>query len=61
MNPDPGRPFVYCPSRHGVEPTVHDQLTEVGVRKGTGRDFDPQEDAEVLPGLLDTLEEAMSS
>ena len=37
-----------CLARHGVEPTVHLTLSEYGVKRRKGEDFDPDAAAELL-------------
>ncbi|KNE80313.1 MULTISPECIES: putative zinc-binding protein [Streptomyces] len=44
-----------CLARHGVTPTVHHLLSDDGVRKRLGEDFDPVQAERVLTGLVDRL------
>ncbi|MET9888058.1 putative zinc-binding protein [Streptomyces sp. NPDC006430] len=44
-----------CLSRHGVTPRVHHLLSEDGVRKRLGEDFDATQAQKVLDGLLARL------
>ncbi|MZE80859.1 zinc-binding protein [Streptomyces sp. SID5475] len=44
-----------CLARHGVTPTVHHLLSDDGVRKRLGEDFDPEQAERVLTGLVDRL------
>lgn len=41
-----------CLARHGVTPAVHHLLSDDGVRKRIGEDFDPKQAEEVLGGLI---------
>lgn len=45
-----------CLARHGVTPTVHHLLSDDGVRKRLGEDFDPDQAEQVLDGLLTRIE-----
>lgn len=49
----------HCLERHGVEPAVHHRLSNAGVRKKYGQDFDPEQAEEVFAGLLHMLDEAL--
>jgi uncharacterized metal-binding protein len=49
-----------CLARHGVEPDVHHRLSNVGVRKRLGEDYDPEQAAEVLDQLVARLERESS-
>lgn len=42
--------------RHGVTPAVHHLLSDDGVRKRLGEDFEQTEAEQVLAGLLDRLD-----
>ncbi|WP_196450603.1 putative zinc-binding protein [Planomonospora sp. ID82291] len=44
-----------CLARHGVTPAVHHLLSDDGVRKRLGEDFDLEQAEEVLGGLLDRI------
>ncbi len=44
-----------CLARHGVEPTVHVDLAQEGVRKRRHTDFDPDEAAELLERIAPRL------
>ncbi|GAA1828619.1 putative zinc-binding protein [Actinomadura chokoriensis] len=46
----------HCLDRHGVAPDVHHRLSDDGVRKRLGEDFDPDQAAEVLATLLKRVE-----
>lgn len=41
-----------CLARHGVTPDVHHRLSDEGVRKRLGEDFDPAQAEQVLDALL---------
>ncbi|WP_067806842.1 putative zinc-binding protein [Actinomadura formosensis] len=42
----------HCLARHGVTPDLHHRLSDAGVRKRLGEDFDPDQAEEVLGTLL---------
>lgn len=44
-----------CLARHGVAPTVHHLLSDDGVRKRLGEDFDESQAQKVLGGVLTRL------
>ncbi|MGW4024412.1 putative zinc-binding protein [Streptomyces sp. NPDC005009] len=46
-----------CLARHGVTPAVHHLLSDDGVRKRLGEDFDPEQAERVLDGLIERIEE----
>lgn len=46
-----------CLARHGVKPTVHHLLSDDGVRKRLGEDFDPEQAEQVLDGLIARITE----
>lgn len=46
-------------ARHGVEPAVHVLLSDSGVRKRKGVDFDPEEAAVVLTHVRATVDAAL--
>ncbi|NKZ07465.1 putative zinc-binding protein [Actinomadura latina] len=45
-----------CLARHDVAPDVHHRLSDAGVRKRLGEDFDPAQAAEVLDELIERVE-----
>lgn len=49
-----------CLARHDVTPTVHHLLSDDGVRKRLGEDFDHAEAEQVLDGILTRLETALT-
>ena len=49
-----------CLARHDVTPTVHHLLSDDGVRKRLGEDFDHAEAQQVLDGILTRLETALT-
>ncbi|MFE9098088.1 putative zinc-binding protein [Streptomyces sp. NPDC007264] len=49
-----------CLARHGVAPTVHHLLSDDGVRKRLGEDFDESQAQTVLGGLLTRLGSELS-
>ncbi|MEU1302688.1 putative zinc-binding protein [Streptomyces shenzhenensis] len=46
-----------CLARHGVTPAVHHLLSDDGVRKRLGEDFDPEQAQQVLDGLIARISE----
>lgn len=44
-----------CLERHGLTPALQITLTELGVSKRMGMDFDPDEAEALLPGLVDDV------
>ncbi|NEA25660.1 putative zinc-binding protein [Actinomadura bangladeshensis] len=46
----------HCLDRHDVAPDVHHRLSDDGVRKRLGEDFDPVQAEEVLAALLQRVE-----
>src|SRR5687768_7368778 len=44
-----------CLARHDVTPAVHHLLSDDGVRKRLGEDFDPEQAEAVLAGILDRI------
>ncbi|NVI92196.1 putative zinc-binding protein [Actinomadura sp. BRA 177] len=46
----------HCLDRHDVTPDVHHRLSDDGVRKRLGEDFDPAQAQEVLDTLLERVE-----
>ena len=47
-----------CLNNHGVSPEVHFELTDYGIKKQKGVDFDPQEAAGVMNHLSTMIEDA---
>ncbi|MEV4676064.1 putative zinc-binding protein [Actinomadura sp. NPDC049382] len=45
-----------CLARHGVAIDVHHRLSDAGVRKRLGEDFDPAQAEEVLGALIERVE-----
>lgn len=45
-----------CLTRQGVTPAVHHLLSDDGVRKRLGEDFDPEQAEQVLDGLIVRIE-----
>lgn len=50
-----------CLARHDVTPAVHHRLSDDGVRKRLGEDFDPAQAEHVLEVLLERLDESSES
>jgi uncharacterized metal-binding protein len=51
----------HCLERHGVTPTVHHVLSDSGVKKRFGEDFDPAEASAVLDDLAATVDAAFTA
>jgi uncharacterized metal-binding protein len=49
-----------CLARHDVTPDVHHRLSDAGVRKRLGEDFDPAQAEEVLGALIERVEAELS-
>lgn len=45
-----------CLARHGVAPDVHHRLSDAGIRKRYGEDFDNDQAGEALRGLLQIMD-----
>jgi uncharacterized metal-binding protein len=50
-----------CLARHGVTPAVHHLLSDDGVRKRLGEDFDLEQAEQVLDGLVARIGEEVES
>ncbi|WP_202425267.1 putative zinc-binding protein [Streptomyces sp. HUCO-GS316] len=50
-----------CLARHDVQPVVHHLLSDDGVRKRLGEDFDPEQAEQVLDGLIARITEETGS
>ncbi|MCC7440306.1 MAG: putative zinc-binding protein [Bdellovibrionales bacterium] len=46
-----------CLARHGVEPTVHQVLSDFGIRKKLHEDFDPKQADEVYDLVAESIKE----
>ncbi|WP_436846307.1 putative zinc-binding protein [Streptomyces shenzhenensis] len=50
-----------CLARQDVQPVVHHLLSDDGVRKRLGEDFDPEQAGQVLDGLIARIAEETGS